>query len=103
MAHADPSLSLDQLLVEPIVDKYVLEKFTSHRMVQLQAPELVSLKIRSIKALISEIFTSTDISEPKNLISLANHYYSQRLYVLQKEQIPDLIKSMKEELKTPEA
>lgn len=101
LAHADSSLSLDELLVEPIVDNTVVEKFTSHSMVQIYAPELVPLNIRSIKGLISDLFTNTNIQEPKNLITLANHYYSERLNYLQEEKIPELIQQMKDEYRKP--
>ncbi|QEU62892.1 Swc7 [Kluyveromyces lactis] len=101
LAHADSSLSLDELLVEPIVDNIVVEKFTSHSMVQIYAPELAPLNIRSIKGLISDLFTNTNIQEPKNLITLANHYYSERLNYLQEEKIPELIQQMKEEYRKP--
>lgn len=96
LVHSDSSLNLDELLVEPIVDESVVEAFVSHKLVKLHAQELTSLNKITTKALITDIFKKTQIEGPKNLITLANYYYSQRLNYLEKEKIPELISLIKQ-------
>ena len=99
LVHQDPSLDLNRLIVEPIVDETILQQFVSHSLVKIYAPELTKLNLRSLRTLITTIFDDTELDEAKTLISLANHYYSKRINYLEEEKLPELISQIRSQLK----
>lgn len=104
LAHHDKSLDLTQLLKDPIVDKEVLTQFQNHKLVKMYAPELCSVHLRSLKGLVTDIFTygipvTEDVSGQEiTVITLANHYYNKRLAELTQFELPELRQEIKSTL-----
>lgn len=100
LAHQDKSLDLTALLREPIVDKEVLAQFQSHKLVKMYAPELCSVHLRILKSLVADIFLAglpgEETQDEVTVISLANHYYSQRIEELTLDQLPRIRHDMAE-------
>lgn len=100
LAHQDKSLDLTALLREPIVDKEVLAQFQSHKLVKMYAPELCSVHLRILKSLVADIFLAglpgEETQDEVTVISLANHYYNQRIEELTLDQLPRIRHDMAE-------
>ncbi|KAK5780381.1 Swc7p PWA37_002656 [Arxiozyma heterogenica] len=104
----DKTLKLEYLLVDPILENEVLQKFTKHPMLKLYSRPTQNLTLRKLKTLVAEIFdngfqikyvddNNVDFSELSdrynketipNVISLANFYYEYRIIQLEKKLIP---------------
>ncbi|CAR26541.1 hypothetical protein ZYGR_0H03550 [Zygosaccharomyces rouxii] len=100
LAHQDKSLSLPQLLREPIVDREALQEFQSHKLVQMYSPELCTVPLRTLKNMVSELFErglphrANDPDEPVTIVKLAEYYYSERIQEIQDDQLPKLREQM---------
>ncbi|GAV52524.1 hypothetical protein ZYGR_0AG05150 [Zygosaccharomyces rouxii] len=104
LAHQDKSLSLPQLLKEPIVDRESLQEFQSHKVVQLYSPGLCTVSLRTLKSMVSELFErglpykTEGPDEPITIIKLAEYYYSERIQEIQDVQMPRLREQMFQQL-----
>lgn len=104
----DKTLKLEYLLVDPILDNDVLQKFIKHPLLKLYSRPAQNLTLRKLRTLIAEIFdngfqikyvddNNVDFSDMcdrynketvPNVISLANFYYEYRIVQLEKKLIP---------------
>ncbi|GCE98737.1 SWR1-complex protein 7 [Zygosaccharomyces mellis] len=104
LAHQDKSISLPQLLKEPIVDRESLQEFQSHKLVRMYSPELCTIPLRTFKSIVNKLFEEglsckTDgLDEPITIIKLAEYYYSERIQEIQEVQLPGLKEQMLEQL-----
>ena len=103
LAHDNRKLSLDKLLTDPIIDEVILSEFQSHNLVKLYAPELCTVSLRGLKALVREVFdagiphdTSSQHSGKMvvTVVTLANYYYERQLKYLEQEELPRLKREM---------
>ncbi|CAI4046983.1 Swc7p SKDI_12G4110 [Saccharomyces kudriavzevii IFO 1802] len=99
LAHRDKTLNLQELLMEPIIDNDILTEFKTHKLVQLYGPQYYrDISLRGLKTMVTDIFAeeipkaeqSSETDEPTTVVTLANHYYAQRIDELQKTEIPQL-------------
>ncbi|CCK69033.1 Swc7p KNAG_0B06030 [Huiozyma naganishii CBS 8797] len=93
LAHRDKSLQLKSLLKEPIVDAQVLEQFTSHKLVKLYSPELQDVTLRTLRAMVGQLFVegAEELSDQQiTVITLANSYYNKRIQQLETQLLPQL-------------
>lgn len=91
LVHNDKSLDQEQLMKDPIIDEEVLEQFRAHTLVKLYAPELRSAQLRKLRNMVKDIFDlGLPDGQPATLVTLANHYYAQRVQELQNTEIPQL-------------
>lgn len=104
LAHQDKSISLPQLLKEPIVDRESLQEFQSHKLVRMYSPELCAIPLRTFKSMVSKLFEeglpykTEGLDEPITIIKLAEYYYSERIQEIQEVQLPRLKEQMLEQL-----
>ncbi|AGO12403.1 AaceriAER048Cp [[Ashbya] aceris (nom. inval.)] len=94
LAHQDKTLDQMRLLREPVVDAVILERFSTHRVVRLYAPELCRLRLDELQAVVREVFArglpGSAEDTPVTLITLANHYYQLRVQELELRELPKL-------------
>lgn len=98
LSHQDSSLEVDKLLLDPKVDQTILNKFISHKMTKLYTPELTNINLRSLKMLLTDVLDQTELDGEKNLITLANYYYSKRVSFLEEEKLPGLVAQIRQEI-----
>lgn len=106
----DKTKKLENLLVDPILDNEILERFIKHPLLKIYHQPSQSLTLRQLKILIREVFDNgfqiiyndkddydfSKISDKftkdtiPNIISLANFYYECRIAQLENELIPNI-------------
>ncbi|CEP60425.1 Swc7p LALA0_S01e10594g [Lachancea lanzarotensis] len=96
LSHGEKGGKLNELLVDPVVDEVVLDRFTNHRIVKLYAPELEKVRLRTMKKEVADLFSAglPDKNLPVTVITLANHFYYTRINELEKDQIPKINRQM---------
>ncbi|SCU84340.1 LAFA_0D09428g1_1 [Lachancea sp. 'fantastica'] len=96
LSHGEKGGKLNDLLIEPVVDEIVLDRFTSHRVVKLYAPELTKLRLRTLKKEVTDLFSAglPDKNTPVTVITLANHFYYTRINELEMDKIPGINQQM---------
>ncbi|SCU94415.1 LAME_0F07382g1_1 [Lachancea meyersii CBS 8951] len=97
-SHNDTGAKLNELLVNPVVDEIVLDRFTNHRLVKLYAPELVKVRLRALKKEVNDLFSAglPDKNMPVTVITLANHFYYTRVKELEQDQIPKINEQLRD-------
>ncbi|AET38771.1 Swc7p Ecym_3278 [Eremothecium cymbalariae DBVPG len=94
LVHNNRALDYERLLMNPTVDEEVLKRFTRHKLVRLYCPYICDIQLRGMKSIVQDIFTKglkdNKGNVPVTLVTLANHYYRQRIQQLEKEELPKL-------------
>lgn len=102
LVHDDKTVSIEDLLVHPIIDSKILNDLQNHKLTKLYTPMLCTASLRTIKTLFNDIVEagiSADDSikvkeerlpEEVNLVALANYYYGKRINELESIEIPAL-------------
>ncbi|CAI4047316.1 hypothetical protein N7582_004048 [Saccharomyces uvarum] len=107
LTHRDKSLNLEEMLKEPIIDNDILTEFKTHKLVQLYGPQYYrDISLRGLKTMVTDIFANgipktaqpSETDEPITVVSLANHYYAQRVDELQGRELPQLREQLLEKL-----
>ncbi|SCU77878.1 LAMI_0A02652g1_1 [Lachancea mirantina] len=97
LAHGDNSVKLDELMLEPVVDESVLTRFRNHKLIRLYNPDQCGVQLRTLKGIVRDIFELglPEESADVTVISLANHYYAQRIKELEEKELPQLQMQMR--------